>query len=90
MTLLPTNLYTYLDAFFIDSGWLDILFMPFLVGFLTTIVYVSIMRSPTVFRAYLAPLLALSIVGSKSVNRFGNFKIYVLILDLLLFGYGVR
>ena len=78
-----TNTYTYLDAFFLDFGWLGVFLFPFVLGLLTTRLYLSMRRSPSVIKVYVASLFGLCIVESTGVNRFGNFSTWLWILGTI-------
>jgi hypothetical protein len=73
----PTNVYTYLDAFYLDFGWLGVAIFPFLTGFVTTALYLWMCRSPSIMKVYVVSLMGLCIFQSTGVNTFGNFQTWV-------------
>lgn len=81
-----TNLYTYLDAFFLDFGLLGVFLFPFILGLLATSLYLSMRKSPSVIKVYVASLFGLCIVGSTGVNIFGNFQTWLWILGTIAVG----
>jgi oligosaccharide repeat unit polymerase len=80
---ISTNVYTYLDAFFLDFGWLGVFLFPFVLGLLTTRLYESMRSSPSVIKVYVASLFGLCIVESTGVNRFGNFSTWLWIIGTI-------
>lgn len=73
----PTNVYTYLDAFYLDFGWIGVAIFPFLTGFVTTTLYLWMRRSPSIMKVYVVSLMGLCIFQTTGVNRFGNFQTWV-------------
>jgi oligosaccharide repeat unit polymerase len=76
----PTNVYTYLDAFYHDFGWIGIAIFPFLIGLVTTTLYLWMRRSPSIMKVYVVSLMGLCIFQSTGVNTFGTFQTWVWIV----------
>ena len=72
---LPTNIYTYLDTFFLDFGWVGVAIFPFVIGLLTTALYLWMLRAPSVGKIYVAALMGQCILQTTGVNRFSSFLI---------------
>ena len=80
---IPCNLYTYLDAFYRDFGWIGIAIFPFLIGLVTTTLYLWMRRSPGIMKVYVVSLMGLCIFQSTGVNTFGTFQTWVWIASPL-------
>lgn len=87
---LPMNVYTYLDAFYVDFGWTGLLVLPALTGFVCSVVYLSMLRRPTWIKVFTASLLALCVVSTINVNRFGNLQTWFWIAAIAAIHIGVQ
>ncbi len=77
---MPTNIYTYLDALFLDFGWFGVVIGPFILGLFITLIYLSMMRTPTVSKIYVASLMGYCIIQTTTAYRFGTFQTWSWIL----------
>lgn len=73
-TPLPTNVYTYLDGFFIDYGYFGVFTCPLVIGAGVTLVYAWWLRRRNVEALYVLGILGYAVVSSFMVNRFSNFE----------------
>jgi len=82
---LPTNIYTYLDVYYLDFGWLGVAIFPFLLGLVASSLFLWMLRAPSVTKLYIVSFMGLCIFQSGGVNRFGSFQTWVWIaLPLLI------
>lgn len=72
-----TNVYTYLDCYFVEFGWAGLLLFPLGMGFVASKVFIMMRRRPTVGRVYLASLVGLCTLEATGVNRFGTFETWL-------------
>jgi oligosaccharide repeat unit polymerase len=75
-----TNVFTYLDAFFLDFGMPGVYLFPFLYGLLTSALFLAMRAAPSIGKVYVAALFGLCIIQSAGVNRFGTFGIWLWVL----------
>ena len=64
------NTFSYLQQFYQDFGWFGLLLGPWVCGFLSCWAYVLAVKRPSLFRVYLASLLAFCCSISVFVNMF--------------------
>jgi oligosaccharide repeat unit polymerase len=74
---IPTNVYTYLDAFYIDFGWIGVFLMPMFWGCVCTGFYLSMRARPTCFSIFTASVFGYCCISSTGVNRFGTLEIWL-------------
>jgi oligosaccharide repeat unit polymerase len=85
----PTNVYTYLDAFFLDYGWLGIAAMPLFWGFVTTVIYAWMIRVKTAQATAVNSIIIYCCVSSVGVNRFGTLETWLWLFFICLITSGV-
>ena len=75
-----TNVYTYLDCYFVEFGWTGLFLFPLVMGFITSKAFLVMRQRPTVLRVYLASLLGLCTFEATGVNRYGTFETWLWIV----------
>jgi oligosaccharide repeat unit polymerase len=88
----PTNLYTYLDAFTLDFGWLGALLGSFFLGALTAWFYRRVTSRPSPFNLIIYSYLVYCCIMAPANNEFIRFAIpaYVSLAGLVQILSGVR
>lgn len=77
------NVYTYLNVYYSDFGVLGIVLFPYLVGLLSTLLYVRYRRKESFIGLYLISLVSYCLVLSIFTNRF----ITTYVWEFIIFGY---
>jgi oligosaccharide repeat unit polymerase len=75
-----TNVYTYIDAFYLDFGWIGVIIFPYVIGFMSTVIYLYMLNKPSINNIYISSLIGLLITQSTGVNRFGNILTWIWII----------
>jgi oligosaccharide repeat unit polymerase len=79
----PINVFTYLDAYFLDFGYAGLVIFPPLIGAVCTLLYYLALRKPAPFLTYLAALYGCCCFNSTLINRFGTFEIFIYVALIL-------
>jgi oligosaccharide repeat unit polymerase len=85
---LPTNIYTYLDAPFLDFGYGGLVVATLCYGFISHAAYTAWCRRQSLLRLYLLGIVTYCCASSIMVNRFGNFETCMWITAGTIFIYG--
>lgn len=76
-TPIPTNVYTYLDAFLYDFGWPGVFLMPMFWGAVTTIVFCQMIVRRSFYLVLVSAVFTYCCFSSIGINRFGTLEVWL-------------
>lgn len=71
------NVYTYLDAYFLDFGYAGMFLFPLLMGFICSALYFRSLPQLRPFLTYVAALYACYCLDTTLTNRFGTLETFL-------------